>query len=157
MTSENQPAPVTIEDLDQEGVPASDWSPTLLRLRTKPIDQLTHEEIRLAIVNKWALSSLIPLALNILENAPATGYGIGVMTLLEAVLGVTPSFWASHPDWWARARTSLGREVDAYVKLPPAEFSALAGAQMAERWKQLASRYLTNVAADGRDKVIRLD
>jgi hypothetical protein len=157
MNSENQSTPVTIEDLDQEAVPASDWSPSLLRLCTKPIDELTHEEMRLAIVNKWALPSLIPLALDILENAPATGYGLGLRTLLEGVLGAPPSFWAAHPDWWTRAKRILTREVDAFVKLPPEEFSALAAAREAELWERLASRYLTNVAADGRDKVIRLD
>jgi hypothetical protein len=157
MNSEKQPTPVTIEDLDQVAVPASDWSPSLLRLRAKPIDELTHEELRLAIVNQWALPSLIPLALDILENAPASGYGLGARTLLEGVLGAPPSFWAMHTDWWARAKIIVRREVDAYVKLPPAEFSALAAAQHAYRCEQLASRYLTNVAADGRDKVIRLD
>ena len=157
MNSENPSTLVTIEDLDQEAMPGSDWSASLRRLRTKPIDELTHEEMRLAIVNKWALPSLIPIALDILENAPATGYGLGVETLLEGVLGAGPSFWAAHPDWWARAKRNLRTEVDAFVKLPPAEFSALAAAQQAERWERLASRYLTNVAADGRDKVIRLD
>ena len=150
MNSENQSTPVTIEDLDQEAVPVSDWSPNLHRLRTKPIDALTHEEMRLAIVNEWALPSLIPLALDILENAPATGYGLGVTTLLEGVLGAPPSFWAAHPDWWAHDKRILRREVDAFVKLPPAEFSALAAAQETELWERLASRYLTNVAELGR-------
>ena len=153
----DQSTQMTIEDLDREAVPTPDWSPSLLRLRTKRIDELTHEEMRLSIVNKWALLSLIPLALDILENAPATGCGLGTRTLLEGVLGAPPSFWGAHPDWWTRAKRILKREVDAYVKLPPAEFSALAAAQEAERWEWLASRYLTNVAADGSDKVIRLD
>jgi hypothetical protein len=113
--------------------------------------------MRLAIVNKWALPTLIPLALDILENAPVTGYGLGLRPLLEAVLGVPPFFWAGHPDWWARAKRILRREVDAFVKLPPAEFSALAAAHEAELWEGLARRYLMNLAADGRDKVIRLD
>jgi hypothetical protein len=157
MNSENQSRPLTIEDLEQEVAPATDWSPSLLRLRTKPIDELTHEEMRLAIVNKWALPHLIPLALDILENAPATGYGLGPRTLLEGVLGAAPSFCAVHPDWWARAKRILRREVDANMKLPPAEFSALAAAQYADLWERVPSQYLTNVAAHRSDKVIRVD
>ena len=92
MNSENQATSVTIEDLDQATLPASDWLPSLRRLRAKPIDELTHEEMRLAIVNKWALPSLIPIALDILENAPATGYGLAATTLLKGVLGADPLF-----------------------------------------------------------------
>jgi hypothetical protein len=102
------------------------------------------------MVNKWALTSLIPLALDILENAPATGYGLGGMSLLGGVLGAAATVRAEHPDWWERARKILRRECNARSKLPPSEFSALAAAEEAELWERLASRYLTNVAADER-------
>ena len=141
--------PLTIDDID-ETEPTPDWSPSLRRLRTKPINELTHEEMRLALVNRWALTSLIPLALDILEKEPATGYGTGGMSLLSGVLGASAAVRIVHPNWWVRARNILTREIHAQSKLPPAEFSAVARAEEAELREQLASRYLTNIAADER-------
>jgi hypothetical protein len=157
MNSENLSTPLTIDDLDQRSVPEPDWTPSLLRLRAKPIDELTHEELRLAIVNNWALLSLVPLALDILEKEPATGYGLGPRTLLEGLQGVPPFFWAAHPDWRTRAEGISSREVYASIKLPPAESSALTAARIADLCERLAMHYLPNVAAEGSDKIIRLE
>jgi hypothetical protein len=136
--------PPTINDIDDRE-PSLDWSPRLLGLRDKPIAALTDEELRLAIVNEWALGRVMPLALDVIEKAPATGRRFLGPSLLASVISVAYKFWAAHPQWWARAHKVLENEITAWSELPNSERSALMDGEEARLWKRLATKELPSV------------
>lgn len=74
------------------------------KLRRKPLQDFTPENLRLMIGQEISLDYLMPLALELLSDDPllaAQGYR---GDLLLAVLRAKPEFWQSNLDlWWEAA------------------------------------------------------
>jgi hypothetical protein len=71
---------------------------TCHHLRTKPIDQLTVEDLRIMISQQIGLPHLMPRAIGIVEREPLAGGDFYPGDLLAAVIGA---------DEWLRTRPDL--------------------------------------------------
>lgn len=69
---------------------------TCHRLRRKPLDEFTVEDLRIMIGQGISLPFLVPLALDKLEDDPFTEGDLFAGDLLTAILRVDDSFWAAH-------------------------------------------------------------
>ncbi len=84
-----------------------DWGPptfdshlvaTIHQLRHKPLDEFTVEDLRITIGQNVGLKHLLPIALERLNNDPFTEGDFYRGDLLNAVLGIKPSFWSDYPE-----------------------------------------------------------
>jgi hypothetical protein len=76
---------------------------TCHRLRRKPLNLFTAEDLRIMIGQKISLPYLIPLAVERLEEEPLVEARFFRGDLLAVVLRVETSFWGAHPDSFKRA------------------------------------------------------
>jgi hypothetical protein len=71
---------------------------TCHRLRRKPLDQFTTEDLRIMIGQKIGLPFLIPLAVERMEVEPLAEGDFYPGDLLSAVLRAGTEFWSEHAD-----------------------------------------------------------
>lgn len=82
---------------------------TCHRLRRKPLNQFTVEDLRIMIGQQISLPILIPLAVERLEIAPFAEGDLYPGDLLAAVLTIEETFWSTHADSFQRIRRVVGR------------------------------------------------
>lgn len=88
-------------DGDRWGQPPPDSSylvRTVHALRSKPLDSLDVEDLRILIGQEVGLDHLMPLALRVLEADPLAEGDFYPGDLLVAVLRVGHEYWERHPD-----------------------------------------------------------
>ena len=99
----------TLTDLEGQ-----DWGPpnyqsypveTIHRLRHKPIDDFSIEDLRITIGQQVGTRWLVPIAIERLMNDPLCEGDFYPGDLLNAVLKVDESYWKRHPN--AREKVSL--------------------------------------------------
>jgi hypothetical protein len=73
---------------------------TYQRLRKKPLEEFTTEDLRLMIGQESGLPYLIPLALEVLEKDLFAEGDLYEGDLLNAVLQVHPDFWKANRTHW---------------------------------------------------------
>ena len=103
---------------------------TCHRLRRKPLDQFTTEDLQVMIGQQISLPILVPLAVERLEADPLVEGRYYPGDLLAAVLGIDRAFWTIHPDSLQRVRRVLARVQDGLPALDEIDGSAV--------WKLLA-------------------
>ena len=86
---------------------------TIHHLRRKPLDQLTHEDLRIMIGQNVGLDFLIPLAIEALQPDPLASGDLYPGDLLAAVTRVSAKFWNRHTDWFESVRSILRQVRDA--------------------------------------------
>jgi hypothetical protein len=101
---------------------------TCHRLRTKPIDEFSVEDLRIMIGQKIGLPHLIPLAVPVLEREPLAEGDFYPGDLLANVIGAV-EWLQTNPEWLARvirvterASAELVAEPDTDLKQRFAEF-----------------------------------
>lgn len=77
---------------------------TCHRLRRKPLDEFTAEDLRIMIGQAISLPILIPLAVEWLEREPLASGDYYEDALLAVVTTVGDEFWAGHQDSLRGAR-----------------------------------------------------
>jgi hypothetical protein len=82
------------------------------RLRRVPVGELTVEDLRLLVGQGVALTVVMPLAVQRLEEDPLAEGDLFEGDLLTAVLRVPVGFWSDHPDLAERLRARLKRDRD---------------------------------------------
>jgi hypothetical protein len=98
---------------------------TCHRLRRKPLQEFTVEDLRIMIGQKMSLDHLMPLALDRLRNDPLAEGDFFPGDLLKNFLMAAPAYVAAHPDATStideivRKATPLPKELDG-VEWPPA-------------------------------------
>jgi hypothetical protein len=98
--------------------------------RTKPPAQYTVEELRVTISRQLALSRLVPVAIELLEENPLVESGHYPGDLLEAVLGVDKQYWRANRKQWEAVRDIVDALRFAELKLsdPLREFQTRSAA-----------------------------
>ena len=96
-----------------------------LRLRRKPLDEITAEDLRLMVGQQISLSILIPLAVERLEAEPLVECRFYPGDLLEAVFRTDEAFWASHPDSCQRIRRLVSGVRDALPSLDEIDYPSV--------------------------------
>lgn len=86
------------------------------RLRKKPLEEFTTEDLRLMIGQETGLPYLIPLALEVLSQDLFAEGDFYAGDLLNAVLQVDPAFWKANREHWESLKSLLS-ERRAEVKL----------------------------------------
>ncbi len=71
---------------------------TIHRLRHKPLDEFTVEDLRITIGQNIALEWLLPMAIELLRDDPFAEGDFYRGDLLNSVLGIKPSFWSDHSE-----------------------------------------------------------
>lgn len=106
----------TLEELDGEvwGEPEFDSHlvVTCRRLRKKPIDEFTVEDLRIMIGQNIGLQHLIPKALTILEDDPLAEGDYFPGDLLKAATSVDTSFYERYPSALARTLSVARLAID---------------------------------------------
>jgi hypothetical protein len=101
----------TLDELDPPawGEPDSDTYliATCFRLRHKPIDSFSVEDLRILIGQEIGLAWLIPLALDVLEQDPLSEGDFYPGDLLANVLRVPASFWSREREGRNRVNAIL--------------------------------------------------
>ncbi len=97
----------TLDELDPPawGPPPSDATSLVLqchKLRRKPLDDFTAEDLEVLIGQKIALRHLVPRALDVLETNPLTEAFYYPGDLMRSVLGVDATYWHDHQTEWLR-------------------------------------------------------
>jgi contact-dependent growth inhibition (CDI) system CdiI-like immunity protein len=72
--------------------------------RTKPPVEYSVAELRVTISRQLALSRLVPIAIDVLEENPLAEGDCYPGDLLEAVLGVDKQYWRVNRDQWEAVR-----------------------------------------------------
>jgi hypothetical protein len=95
--------------------------------RSKSPSEYTAEDLRVTISRQLALSRLVPIAIELLEENPLIEAGYYPGDLLEAVLGVDEQYWRSNRDQWDAVREIVDSFRFTELKLsdPLREFQAL--------------------------------
>ena len=74
---------------------------TIHRLRRKPLEGFTVEDLRIMIGQNIGLIYLLPIAIEHLKENPLASGDFGRGDLLKTVLSIDLTFWQEHPDlWW---------------------------------------------------------
>jgi hypothetical protein len=85
---------------------------TIYRLRRKPLDQFTHEDLRIMIGQGVGLEFLMPLAIEVLQRDALASGDFYPGDLLAAVSRVEEGFWHRHTDWYEAVRAILRQVLD---------------------------------------------
>jgi len=85
---------------------------TIHRLRRKPLDQFTHEDLRIMIGQGVGLEFLMPLAIEVLRRDALASGDFYPGDLLAAVSKVKEEFWRRHANWYEAVRLILRRVRD---------------------------------------------
>jgi CDI immunity proteins len=111
----------SLQELEQQdwGEPTyhSSLVTTCHRLRRKPLNQFTVEDLRIMIGQQISLPFLVPLAVEMLESEPLVEGKYYPGDLLAMVLKVDEAFWTSHADSFQRVRRVVGRVKDSLSSL----------------------------------------
>jgi uncharacterized protein (UPF0335 family) len=98
----------TLQELEQDdwGEPNFDSHlvQTCHRLRRKPLNEFTVEDLRIMIGQEIGLLRLVPITLEKLEAEPLAKGDCYPGDLLRAILKVGGPFWERHADWLRRTR-----------------------------------------------------
>ena len=70
---------------------------TIHQLRHKPLEQFTVADLQIFIGQNMSLGFLLPIAIESLQDDPLVEGDYYQGDLLNAVLGIKPSFWLDHP------------------------------------------------------------
>jgi hypothetical protein len=81
---------------------------TIHRLRRKPFNEFTTEDLRIMIGQGIGLPYLIPMALERLSENPLAGGDFYPGDLLKSVLSVETEFWKKHSTLWRKMNEILG-------------------------------------------------
>lgn len=84
---------------------------TVHKLRRKPLEEYTIENLRVMIGQQVGLDYLMPLAIEKLTDNPMASGKYYPGDLLQSVLSVVPSFWKTHPDLYADVESVLDKVV----------------------------------------------
>jgi CDI immunity proteins len=99
----------TLEQLEGEnwGEPEYDsyLVQTIHKLRRKPIDEFTIEDLRFMLGQKLGMEHFTPLALDRLEADPFASGDFYPGDLLGAVMALPREYWLTHPTEAARMQT----------------------------------------------------
>jgi len=91
----------TLEQLEEVIWPESEYLSYLVqtyhRLRRKPINEFTIEDLRIMIGQQIGIEHLIPLALNRLEADPYAEGDYYPGDLLAVVMRIPSEYWLKHP------------------------------------------------------------
>jgi hypothetical protein len=90
---------------------------TCHRLRRKPLNEFSVEDLRIMIGQGIGLHFLIPIAIERLEEEPLAEGDLYAGDLLTAVLRTDESVWARHPECLKRARKVFRRVKDSAPSL----------------------------------------
>ena len=94
---------------------------TCHRLRQKPLDEFTVEDLRILIGQKISLPYLIPIALEQLEVDPLVAGDYYAGDLLAMVLLVDDAFWINRQDLFQRIRLVVRRLKETFSSLDSTE------------------------------------
>src|SRR5687767_13247797 len=101
---------------------------TCHRLRTKPVDEFSVEDLRIMIGQKIGLPHLVPLAIAVLEREPLAEGDFYPGDLLANLIGVI-EWLQANPEWLVRvirvterASAELVEEADGDLRRRLAEF-----------------------------------
>ena len=106
----------TLQELERE-----DWGEptynsylvsTVHRLRRRPLEEFTIEDLRIMIGQNIGLDYLLPLAIEKLRDDPLAEGDYYPGDLLKTVLGVDLSFWKTHSDLRGAVETILDKAVN---------------------------------------------
>jgi hypothetical protein len=111
----------SLEELERDRWPAPSADAgrlvvTVHALRSRPIGELSVEDMRLMIRQDVGLAHLLPLALEVLRDDPMAEGDMYEGDLLSAVLTRKPEIWSELPE----IRRELGVIVSGLADLPPA-------------------------------------
>jgi hypothetical protein len=90
---------------------------TCHRLRRKPLNEFSVEDLRIMIGQGIGSRFLIPIAIDRLEEEPLAEGDFYPGDLFTAVLRTDESFWAGHPECLIRARKIVRRVKDSAPSL----------------------------------------
>lgn len=94
----------TLTDLERDDWGEPDYPSYLVTsvyaLRKKPLDDLTVEELRLAIGENVGTRYLVPLALERLSNDPLAEGHLYRGDLFRSVIGLAVPFWEENAELW---------------------------------------------------------
>jgi hypothetical protein len=93
---------------------------TCHRLRRKPIDEFTVEDLRIMIGQGIGLDWLVPLALEVLEQDPLSEGDFYPGDLLGSVLQVPGELWSRKREWRDRVKAVLDDLTEAPEELSDA-------------------------------------
>jgi len=106
----------TLQELDGEdwGEPAynSYLVSTVHRLRRKPLEGFTIEDLRIMIGQNIGLAYLVPLAIEKLRDNPLAEGDYYPGDLLKSVLGIESLFWKTHPDLYGAVESLLDKALN---------------------------------------------
>lgn len=94
---------------------------TCHRLRRKPLNEFTPEDLRIMIGQGIGLDFLVPLALEVLAAEPLVSGDFYPGDLLAAVARVEPAFWRRHAGEFEEVRAILARLRDGLDDLTKAD------------------------------------
>lgn len=96
----------TLQDLEPDEWPEPEYASylviTIHRLRRKPLNEFTVEDLRIMIGQNVGLPYLIPIAIERLAEDPLIAGDFYRGDLMKSVLSVKPGFWKEHPELWWR-------------------------------------------------------
>jgi hypothetical protein len=102
---------LTLDDMEGPSWADPDFpSPMVQRIRALgrvPLREFTADDFRLIITQQRALGTLIPLALDLLQEQPLLEATYYPGDLLNAVATVDDNFWLAHSELRARAKRIL--------------------------------------------------
>ncbi len=92
----------TLEQIERQVWPEPEYGSHVVKrchqLRKVPLSEFSVEDLRIMIGQKMSLSSLLPLALDVLHNNPFAEGDNFKGDLLESVLKIDDGFWHQHPE-----------------------------------------------------------
>jgi CDI immunity proteins len=105
----------TLEQLENDVWDSSEIMSTLSdtchRLRKKPIDQFTVEDLRIMLGQDIGTEYLMPKALNVLELNPLADGDFYAGDLLKSLLKLPEEYWKEHPENTYRARKIVANAI----------------------------------------------
>ncbi|MEL7500782.1 MAG: contact-dependent growth inhibition system immunity protein [Planctomycetota bacterium] len=112
----------TLEELENKVWPAIDFESHLVvtchRLRKKPIEDFTTEDLRIMIGQNIGLQFLMPKAITVLEDDPLADGDFYLGDLLKNVTSVNSSFLDRSPELLARIVLVTKRAMDLLQSSP---------------------------------------
>ncbi|MET9482692.1 contact-dependent growth inhibition system immunity protein [Streptomyces sp. NPDC006638] len=107
----------SLEELERDrwGEPPADASrliATVHALRSRPVETLTVEDLRLLIGQDVGLPVLLPLAVEVLRENPLAEGDMYEGDLLSGVLTRSPAVWGAHPELARQLNVAVGGLTD---------------------------------------------
>jgi CDI immunity proteins len=112
----------TLEQLENDIWESSELMTTLVstcyRLRKKPIDQFTVEDLRIMIGQDIGTEYLMPKALNVLEANPLADGDFYAGDLLHSLMKLQGEYWKERPGNLDRARKVVSNALEIFNSRP---------------------------------------